>query len=81
MRRNSFQLLICLSLDPFFLLLCSAEAVDRAERDDFDVAVLCVDDGVGVDAVDNGYHNENSLLIYYFNLGSFELINFDLTFK
>lgn len=62
MRRNSFQLLICLSLDPFFLVLCSAEPVDRADIDDFDVAVLCVDDGVAVDAaVGNGYRNENSL--------------------
>lgn len=79
MRRNSFQLLICLSLDPFFLLLCSAEPVDRADIDDFDVAVLCVDDGVGVDAVGNGCR---IFIIYYVSfLGSFGLINFDLTFK
>lgn len=42
-RRKSFQLLICLSLETFFLLRCSAEPVDRADIDDLDVVVLGVD--------------------------------------
>lgn len=51
-RRNSRQLLICLSPTDFFFDRCSADAVERADIEDFDVVVLGVDgvDGVG----DNG---------------------------
>lgn len=41
---------MCLSPDNFFLDRCSADAVERAEIEDFDVVVLGVDGMDGVDA-------------------------------